>query len=70
MDMIMLTLFNAREREAADWIELFKKADPRFSNAKIWTPEGAAMAIIEIAWEGWLVTTDNLVGENRLKRDP
>lgn len=52
MDLIMLTLFNAREREEAEWIELFKKADPRFSNVKIWIPEGAAMAIIEIVWEG------------------
>ncbi|KAJ5092932.1 hypothetical protein N7456_008793 [Penicillium angulare] len=52
MDLIMLTLFNAREREEAEWIDLFKKADPRFSNVKIWMPEGAAMAIIEIVWEG------------------
>ena len=46
----MLTLFNAREREEADWIELFRKADPRFSVVRIWTPEGATMAIIEVLW--------------------
>lgn len=50
MDMIMLTLFNAREREEADWIELFRQADPRFSVVRIWTPQGATMAIIEISW--------------------
>ncbi|QKX63471.1 uncharacterized protein TRUGW13939_10641 [Talaromyces rugulosus] len=50
MDLIMLTLFNAREREEADWIELFRKADPRFSVVRIWTPEGATMAIIEVLW--------------------
>lgn len=43
MDLIMLTLFNAREREEADWIELFIRADRQLSNAKIWTPEGVAM---------------------------
>lgn len=52
MDMIMLTLFNAREREKTDWIDLLQKADPRFKNTKIWTPEGATLAIIEAYWEG------------------
>ncbi|KAL2005746.1 hypothetical protein VTN00DRAFT_10239 [Thermoascus crustaceus] len=52
MDMIMLTLFNAREREKADWTDLLRKADPRFKNTKIWTPEGATLAIIETYWEG------------------
>lgn len=48
----MLTLFNAREREEADWIELFRQADPRFSVIRIWTPQGATMAIIEVSWTG------------------
>lgn len=52
MDMIMLTLFDAREREENDWIELLQKADPQFRNIKIWTPEGVAMAIIEVIWDG------------------
>ncbi|KAL4882157.1 S-adenosyl-L-methionine-dependent methyltransferase [Aspergillus karnatakaensis] len=39
MDLIMLTLFNSRERTRSDWIDLFKDADPRFSDVKIWTPE-------------------------------
>lgn len=51
MDLIMLTLFNAREREEADWIELFRQADPRFADVRIWTPDGAAMAIIEAVWK-------------------
>ncbi|PYI31813.1 O-methyltransferas-like protein [Aspergillus indologenus CBS 114.80] len=40
-----------REREEADWIELFRKADSRFAKLRIWTPEGASMAIIEAVWE-------------------
>ncbi|KAL4910754.1 S-adenosyl-L-methionine-dependent methyltransferase [Aspergillus multicolor] len=50
MDLIMLTLCNSREREEADWVELFKKADSRFSNVKMWTPPGAALSIIEVVW--------------------
>ncbi|KAL4902137.1 hypothetical protein BDW74DRAFT_186935 [Aspergillus multicolor] len=52
MDLWMLTLCNSREREEADWRELFSKADSRFAYAevKIWTPLGAAMSIIEIVW--------------------
>jgi hypothetical protein len=52
MDLIMLALFNSQEREEGDWIELFKRADPRFSTPKIWTPEGATMGIIEATWMG------------------
>ncbi|RAH68272.1 O-methyltransferase-like protein [Aspergillus aculeatinus CBS 121060] len=40
-----------RGREEADWVELFRKADSRFANLRIWTPEGALMAIIEAVWE-------------------
>lgn len=52
MDMIMLTLFNARERERSDWESIFKEADPRFENVRIWVPEGATLAIIEAVWAG------------------
>lgn len=48
----MFTLFNAREREMKDWQMLFKQADNRFGNVKIWTPEGATLAIMEVVWEG------------------
>lgn len=52
MDMIMLTLFNARERERSDWESLFKEADYRFQDVRIWVPEGATLAIIEAVWAG------------------
>ena len=50
--MIMLSLFNARERERADWEQIFQDADYRFKNVRIWVPEGAALAIIEAVWAG------------------
>jgi hypothetical protein len=52
MDVIMLSLFNSKERDEDDWIGLFKKADLRFSNVKIWRPEGDTMSLIEILWTG------------------
>lgn len=50
MDMIMLSLFNSREREEADWRRLFHEADARFTKVKIWVPDGATLAIIEAVW--------------------
>lgn len=52
MDMIMLSLFNAREREYSDWEQIFKEADPRFKDVRIWVPEGATLSIIEGTWTG------------------
>lgn len=52
MDMIMLSLFNARERDRADWEQVFKEADPRFKDVVIWVPEGATLSIIEAVWAG------------------
>ncbi|KAF7890393.1 hypothetical protein EAF00_008708 [Botryotinia globosa] len=51
LDMIMLIMHNAREREAQEWQDLFLEADPRFGLLKIWTPIGASLAIIEAAWQ-------------------
>ena len=50
--MIMLSLFNARERERSDWEQLFMEADCRFKVVRIWVPEGATLAIIEAIWAG------------------
>ena len=47
MDMIMLSLFNSREREEEDWRSIFQQADTRFTDIKVWVPEGATLAIIE-----------------------
>ena len=50
--MIMLSLFNARERERSDWEQLFMEADCRFKDVRVWVPEGATLAIIEAVWSG------------------
>ena len=52
MDMIMLSLFNARERDYSDWEQIFTEADSRFTHITIWIPEGATLAIIEAVWAG------------------
>ena len=49
-DMVMLSFFNAREREKADWEGLFREADERFTDVKIWTPERSSFATIEATW--------------------
>ncbi|TGO30616.1 hypothetical protein BPAE_0004g00740 [Botrytis paeoniae] len=52
MDMIMLSLFNSRERDVDGWATLFQAADPRFGKPKAWIPEGSNLGIIEAVWEG------------------
>lgn len=49
-DLTMLSFFNGREREEADWENLFREADERFADVRIWTPEGSSFAIIEATW--------------------
>lgn len=52
MDMIMLSLFNSRDREEKEWEILFTQADTRYKNVKRWVPSGASLAIIEATWSG------------------
>ena len=49
-DLVMLSFFNSREREKADWESLFRDADERFQEIKIWVPEGSSFDIIEATW--------------------
>jgi hypothetical protein len=51
MDMLMLSICNARERDEADWRLLFHKADPRFKVLRVFTPKGSALGIIDVEWE-------------------
>jgi hypothetical protein len=51
MDMIMFSLFNSHEREADDWSALFKAADARFGDVKVWVPEGSKLGIVESVWQ-------------------
>lgn len=52
MDMIVLSLFNSREREMEDWVMLFRQADERYIDVKAWVPEGSSLAIVEALWSG------------------
>ncbi|KAL9095947.1 MAG: hypothetical protein Q9165_001945 [Trypethelium subeluteriae] len=52
MDCIMLSLFNARDREEPDWVKLFERTDSRFKDIKVWMPQGASLAIVEAVWAG------------------
>jgi len=51
MDVGMLTMQNARERDRDDWISLFKRADERFNFVGVTEPEGSDLAIIEFTWQ-------------------
>ena len=52
MDMIMLTLQNAREREEDDWKKLFAQADERFELVSITrAAKDSAAAIIVAEWK-------------------
>ncbi|KAI9646018.1 hypothetical protein NHQ30_005456 [Ciborinia camelliae] len=52
MDLAMLELQNARERELNDWAKLFEEADPRFRFKGGKQPAGANLWILEAVWEG------------------
>ena len=51
MDMIMLTIQNARERERDDWVGLFQQADRRFKFVSVTAQENSASAVIVATWE-------------------
>ena len=51
MDMDMLAIQNAREREMDDWIGLFEKADRRFRFVSATAMENSASAVIVVTWE-------------------
>ncbi|MCJ1316072.1 hypothetical protein MMC15_001392 [Xylographa vitiligo] len=51
LDMGMKQLFNAKERDKDDWIQLFRAADPRFQLVQITKPELSELSIIEFRWE-------------------
>ncbi|KAL6715591.1 hypothetical protein ACLMJK_006552 [Lecanora helva] len=51
MDMLMMSMFNARERDREGWISLFQQADSRFRFVDAIVPSGLDSAIIEAVWE-------------------
>ncbi|OTA54624.1 S-adenosyl-L-methionine-dependent methyltransferase [Hypoxylon sp. EC38] len=51
MDIGMMQLLNAQERDEAQWRELLAKADSRFQWIGVTRPPGSALAIIEASWK-------------------
>ncbi|KAI1460025.1 S-adenosyl-L-methionine-dependent methyltransferase [Annulohypoxylon moriforme] len=51
MDIGMMQLLNAQERDEAQWRELLAKADPQFQWIGVTRPPGSALAIIEASWK-------------------
>ena len=52
MDMLMMAMNNSRLRTADEWQRLFAEADTRFGRVNSWVPHGAALAILEVVWQG------------------
>ncbi|OAA72143.1 O-methyltransferase, family 2 [Cordyceps fumosorosea ARSEF 2679] len=51
MDMIMLTLLNAQERDEDEFKALFAAADPRFKFRGVTRVEGCRMSVVEAVWD-------------------
>ncbi|KAJ5116613.1 O-methyltransferase-domain-containing protein [Penicillium angulare] len=52
MDIMMLSINNARLRDEEEWHDLFQEASHGFGPVRCWTPQGSALAIIEVEWQG------------------
>ena len=52
MDIGMLQLLNAQQREQDEWPELFRRVDARYRYVGAKKPAGGIRWIIEAIWEG------------------
>ena len=52
MDLTMMEIGNAKERDLEEWKALLEEADPKLKFRKVHEPEGSRLAIIEAVWEG------------------
>ncbi|KAI1448983.1 S-adenosyl-L-methionine-dependent methyltransferase [Annulohypoxylon stygium] len=51
MDLVMMTLLNAQEREEADFRKLFEEADKGFVFKGVTRPKNSRMSLIEAVWQ-------------------
>jgi ABC-type uncharacterized transport system YnjBCD substrate-binding protein len=49
-DLAMLEFHNGKERDAEDWAQLFKDADPRFQYLGVKKPPMSRLGLIEATW--------------------
>ncbi|XXH04097.1 hypothetical protein Hte_010508 [Hypoxylon texense] len=52
MDVTMIEIGNAKERDLDEWKALFEQADQRFTFKGMQQPPGSSLAILEATWEG------------------
>ncbi|KAI0835695.1 putative O-methyltransferase [Hypoxylon sp. FL0890] len=52
MDLTMLEIGNAKERDLNEWQSLFKQADSRYVFKGMQQPPGSSLSILEATWEG------------------
>ncbi|KAL9115726.1 MAG: hypothetical protein Q9227_000094 [Pyrenula ochraceoflavens] len=52
MDVTMLEIANAKERDLGEWKALFEQTDSRFKFGGMNQPEGSNLALLEFIWEG------------------
>lgn len=52
MDLVMLTLFGARERTLKDWTAIIKEAESKFDISYTSPDSEAPSNIIDITWMG------------------
>ena len=51
MDVTMLEIGNARERDLGEWIRFFEQANSRFVFKGMKQPPGSRLAVLEVVWE-------------------
>ena len=49
--MLMMTLFNGRDREEDDWVQLLRQADPRYKFISATRPPVGTMGVMEVLWK-------------------
>ena len=52
MDVNMMAMQNAMERDAVEWAALLQEADSRFEMTTVRTVPGSMLALIDVGWKG------------------
>ncbi|POR33278.1 Sterigmatocystin 8-O-methyltransferase [Tolypocladium paradoxum] len=68
MDLVMLTLLNAQERDEHEFRALFAAADERFVFKGVARTEGCRMSVVEAVWEPEEVVVNGAATNGEVKR--